>query len=144
MSEFPSTFDQQSAPGAELPPVPRVRRSRQDRVFGGVCGGLGRYLRVDPVLLRIAAVALALSGGMGVLAYVIAWVVIPEESGEEPVRSVSPDHRHGMAVAIGAALVGLGALLFAREWIPWISAGFFWPAVVIAVGVVVIASAHRR
>jgi len=45
--------------------IRRVRRSRNDRVFGGVCGGLGRNFGVDPVLLRIAAVALALSGGLG-------------------------------------------------------------------------------
>ena len=55
----------------------RLLRSRRDRMIGGVCGGLGRYLNVDPVLLRIAAVALALAGGVGVLAYLVAWVLIP-------------------------------------------------------------------
>lgn len=145
MSDFPSAPEQLS--GSQEPassPMTRITRSRQDRVIGGVCGGLGHYLRVDPVLLRIAAVALALSGGLGVLAYIIAWIVIPEQSGAEPVRTALPDNRHGLAVAVGAALVGLGALLLAREWIPWISAGFFWPVVVVAVGVVVITSANRR
>lgn len=145
MSEFPSTPEQLSGfQEPAPPPVARVRRSRRDRVIGGVCGGLGRYLRIDPVLLRIAAVALALSGGLGVVAYLIAWIVIPEERGTEPVRLASPDNRHGIAVAVGAALVGLGVLLLARGWIPWIGAEYFWPIVVVAIGVVVIASANRR
>jgi phage shock protein C len=76
MSEFDSQTPPQTPPQT-VTEIRRVRRSRQDRVIGGVCGGLGRYLQIDPVLLRIAAVALALSGGLGVLAYIIAWIVIP-------------------------------------------------------------------
>jgi phage shock protein C len=57
--------------GPERPvtPVRVLRRSRTDRFIGGVCGGLGRYLGVDPLLMRIAAIALALSRGAGALAY---------------------------------------------------------------------------
>jgi phage shock protein PspC (stress-responsive transcriptional regulator) len=64
----------------------RLVRSRRDQVIGGVCGGIGRHLGVEPVLLRIAAVLLALmSGGTAVLAYVLAWVLIPQAGpGEEP------------------------------------------------------------
>lgn len=137
MPEFDSPSGQQT--GTELR---RVRRSRQDRVIGGVCGGLGRYLQVDPVLLRVAAVALALSAGVGVLAYIIAWVVIPEETDAEPAP-VGPDNRHGVALVVGAALVALGALLLVRELIPWFDAAFFWPVVVVAVGILVLTSARR-
>jgi phage shock protein C len=42
-------------------------------VLAGVCGGLGRYLGVDPILLRVAVVVLTLANGIGVIAYVIAW-----------------------------------------------------------------------
>jgi phage shock protein C len=64
-------------PGPEPPPPPPpppdggqrvVRRSRSERVVAGVCGGIGRYLGVDPVLLRIAFVILALANGLGVIA----------------------------------------------------------------------------
>lgn len=137
-----SEFDSQTRPQA-VTEIRRVRRSRQDRVFGGVCGGLGRYLQIDPVLLRIAAVALALSGGLGVLAYIIAWIVIPEETGTEPVGVVRTQDRHGMALVVGAALVGLGGLLLVQQFLPWFGATFFWPIVVVLVGVLVLISAKR-
>jgi phage shock protein C len=119
-----------------------VRRSRNDRVLGGVCGGLGRYLNVDPVLLRIAAVALALSGGLGVLAYIIAWVVIPEESGPE-TRPVPPLNRRGLALVAGTALIALGALLLVQQVVPWFSGAIFWPVVLLAIGVLIVVSARR-
>jgi phage shock protein C len=122
--------------------VRRLLRSRSDRVLGGVCGGLGRYLNVDPVLLRIAAVALALSGGAGVIAYIVAWIVIPEDTGEEPPGPPAPAHRHGIAVAVGAGLIALGALLVLRDVLPWFG-WVFWPVVVVGVGVLVLISARR-
>ena len=123
--------------------VRRVRRSRKDRMFGGVCGGLGRYLNVDPVLLRIAAVALALSGGLGVLAYVVAWIVIPEEIGPEPDAPVPAVGRHGAALVMGTSLVALGALLLVQQVVPWFSSAILWPIVVVAIGVAVVFSARR-
>ncbi|HEY5879464.1 MAG TPA: PspC domain-containing protein [Nakamurella sp.] len=123
--------------------VRRLLRSRTDRVFGGVCGGLGRYLNVDPVLLRIAAVALALSGGAGVIAYIVAWIVIPEDTGEEPPGPQAPAHRHGIAVAVGAGLIALGALLMMRDVLPWFGLAMFWPIVVVGVGLLVLISARR-
>ena len=123
--------------------VRRLLRSRTDRVFGGVCGGLGRYLNVDPVLLRIAAVALALSGGAGVIAYIVAWIAIPEDTGEEPPGPPAPAHRHGIAVAVGAGLIALGALLMLRDVLPWFGWAVFWPIVVVGVGVLVLISARR-
>lgn len=121
--------------------VRRLRRSGSDRVLGGVCGGLGRYLNVDPVLLRIAAVALALSGGVGVLAYLIAWIVIPEQAGpdEQPPRA----DRNQVAFVVGTVLVGIGVLLLAQRILPWLGAPILWPVVVVAIGVVVLLSARR-
>jgi phage shock protein C len=112
-------------------------------MVGGVCGGIARYLDVDPVLLRIAAVALALSGGVGVLAYLLAWVVIPDAEGPEPERPAAPAGRGTVAIAVGAAIVGLGGLLILREWLPGLGAGIFWPLVVIAAGGLVLVSARR-
>ena len=57
-----------------------LRRSTDDKVLGGVCGGIARYLGVDAVLIRLLAVVLAIvGGGTGLIAYLIAWIVIPKD-----------------------------------------------------------------
>ncbi len=58
---------------------PKLRRDPDDKVIAGVCGGLGRYFGVDPVFFRLAFVVLAIGGGSGVLLYIVAWLIIPEE-----------------------------------------------------------------
>ena len=150
MSEFNSATawqaDDQPGVDAGASPQPtarRVTRSRTDRVFGGVCGGLGRYFGVDPVLLRVAAVALALSGGLGLLAYLIGWAVIPEDpQGTQPLPP-GPANNHGVSVAVGAALIAVGALLLLRVLVPWFSLALFWPLVVVGAGVLILVSARR-
>lgn len=58
----------------------KLYRSKTDRKIAGVCGGLGQYFDIDPTLIRVAFMLLALPGGLpGVLPYFILWVVIPEE-----------------------------------------------------------------
>lgn len=58
----------------------RYIRSRTDRVLAGVCGGLGDYLGVDATLIRVAWVVVTLfSGGIGLLAYLLLWLLAPEE-----------------------------------------------------------------
>jgi phage shock protein C len=58
--------------------VKRLYRSRKNRVIAGVCGGLGEYFNVDPVIFRILFVILLLPGGFpGLIPYVILWLVVP-------------------------------------------------------------------
>ena len=67
-------------PGAEgAPPrtAKRLHLSSTDRKIAGVCGGLGEWLDVDPVFIRVAFVVLALAGGFGVLIYVLFWLIAP-------------------------------------------------------------------
>jgi len=54
-------------------------RARAGRKIAGVCEGLARYINVDVMIVRIVALILLFGGGFGFLAYIIAWVVIPEE-----------------------------------------------------------------
>ncbi|MCL2682752.1 MAG: PspC domain-containing protein [Bacteroidales bacterium] len=56
-----------------------LRRSTENRIIGGVCGGIAEYFDLDPVLIRLAFVLLAFLGGSGILIYIIAWIVIPEK-----------------------------------------------------------------
>ncbi|MDP1620923.1 MAG: PspC domain-containing protein [Bacteroidales bacterium] len=59
----------------------RLFRSQTDRVLGGVCGGLGKFFTIDPVLIRVLWAVSFLVGGIGLLAYIIAWIIIPGEPG---------------------------------------------------------------
>lgn len=53
-------------------------RSSTNRKIAGICGGLGEYFNVDPVIVRLAWVIFTLAGGAGLLAYIIGWLIIPE------------------------------------------------------------------
>jgi phage shock protein PspC (stress-responsive transcriptional regulator) len=63
-------------PGAAAAPL-RLTRSTDDRWLTGVCGGLAEYTGIDPTIVRLAVAVLALCGGGGVAAYVLAWLLIP-------------------------------------------------------------------
>lgn len=56
----------------------RLYRSESERMIAGVCGGIAEYFDIDPVIVRLIAVALIFVQGIGLLAYLIAWIVIPE------------------------------------------------------------------
>ncbi len=59
--------------------VRRLYRSRMSKMVGGVCGGLSEYFQIDPSIMRIGWVVFTMLGGAGLLAYIICWIVIPEE-----------------------------------------------------------------
>ena len=61
----------------------RLYRSRTDRIFGGVCAGIGEYAEVDPTIVRLIWVVLTLlSLGVGLAVYIVAWIIIPEGQNE--------------------------------------------------------------
>jgi phage shock protein C len=137
----------------ESPPAPepaerRLRRSRDDRVIAGVCGGLGEYLGVDPVLIRIAAVILVFAGGAGVLLYVIGWIAIPEEPEEgapqAPTWAAEPSERTKGAIVLGLVFIALGAFFLLDEvWPDFVSWKYIWPIALIAVGVAILFRQRR-
>lgn len=57
----------------------RLYRSRTDKKIAGICGGMGKYFGIDPVIFRIIWLLLLLGMGAGLLAYLILWLVIPME-----------------------------------------------------------------
>src|SRR5687768_2330155 len=59
---------------------PQLRRSRSDKMLGGVSGGLAEYSGIDPLLWRVGFVALAFAGGSGVLVYLLLWLLMPADS----------------------------------------------------------------
>ncbi|HEX6676643.1 MAG TPA: PspC domain-containing protein [Actinomycetes bacterium] len=57
----------------------KLYRSRSDRKLGGVCGGLASYFNLDPTLMRVLFVVLAVLGGSGVILYLALWIIVPNE-----------------------------------------------------------------
>jgi len=57
-----------------------LNRSRRNRIFGGVAAGLGDYLKIDPIIVRVLFVVSTFLSGIGILLYIILWIVVPEEN----------------------------------------------------------------
>lgn len=109
------TVPQDASPGATPPPeqVPRLQRSPRQKVVAGVCGGLGRYCDVDPVIFRIVLGVLAVTGGIGLIFYGFAWLLLPVEGEDENEarRLLSGRVEGASLIALLLALVGCGLLL---------------------------------
>ena len=56
----------------------KLYRSKKDKMIAGVCGGIAEYFDVDSTLVRLLTVLFVLLGGAGVVAYIIAWIIVPE------------------------------------------------------------------
>ncbi|MBC2723041.1 PspC domain-containing protein [Desulfosporosinus sp.] len=152
----------------------RVYRSVRDKMIGGVCGGLAEYFRVDVTLVRIIALVALFAGGVGFLAYLAAWVIIPidpaeqerypyrREAGAEVKELVSngdetakefgrpeyPDNRenHENRTKIaGGILVVLGIVFLLERWFPyWFDMSKMWPIILIFLGLVIIVRGGRK
>ncbi len=123
-------------------------RSRRDRVIAGVCGGLAEYLGLDPTLVRVATVVIALLPGPAVLAYLIAWLVIPEETNGNPAAP-RPSRPAGVSDSgryiAGGVLIAIGGLWLLGELLPWVfNATVVLPVVLIALGAALLIQGARR
>ena len=96
-------------PGAE---PARLTRATDDKVVSGLCGGLGRYFGVDPVVFRIAFVVLALAGGSGLLLYLVGWVLIPDDTGRTGASALGGERNQKLVAAV---LAGVGVLLLVDQ-----------------------------
>lgn len=125
---------------------PSLRRSRSDRILGGVAAGIANHFGIDPILVRLGFVLLTIAGGSGVLIYLIAWLIIPEEGeGEEqaPRRSGPALDAGTTRLLLGGILIAIGGILLASRFIPYFSE-VFWPLAFIVAGAAVIMGAARR
>ncbi|MFI5713566.1 PspC domain-containing protein [Kribbella sp. NPDC051620] len=100
----------------QLKDVQSWRRSRSDRMLAGVCGGMGRALNVDPVLIRVVMAVLILSGP-GIIFYIAAWMLMPDEGSDRSAAQgvlgdrVRPDHPWLWPVVIGVCVFSAIALM---------------------------------
>ncbi len=149
----------------------RLYRSRHERVIAGVAGGIADYFNVDVTLIRLIWVVAIFAGGSGLIAYIVAALIIPEEpygyvpepngrtaenggaagsgtpTGGHPATGAEharPDCTPaGTASIFGWVLLGLGLLFLLRNFIPWFTWGLFWPLILVAFGVYILYNATR-
>lgn len=142
----------------------RLYRSTTNKVIGGVASGLGDYFIIDPVLVRVLFVLLAMFGGGGVLIYIVLWIVIPlkinnprqthyhasthyqspeeaeiveEEPSSNNKQSVSTRQSNTGLIA-GIVLIFIGGLFLIDRLMPMYNVTDFWPLVLVALGVALI------
>lgn len=131
----------------------KLYRSRTDSMIAGVCGGLAEYFEIDATLVRLAAVALTLAGGSGILAYLILWLVVPQkplassvvEGESEKQTEAGPDDSYradrDMAMLfVGVLLTILGFIFLVGNFVTWAWFSFrkLWPLILIAVGIFIV------
>jgi len=135
----------------------RLYRSKKSRVIAGVSGGLGEYLDVDPVLFRIAFIVATFAGGAGILAYIIAWIIMPEQPREEtmstPTEPSAPstpqtepkkESSAGRGSVVGGViLIVLGLLFLGENFLPHFYFRDWWPLILVAIGIGLIVKSVR-
>ena len=111
----------------------RLTRPRDGRWLGGVAAGLGAYFDLNPAIYRIAFVALSLAGGTGILLYIAAWLVIPEEGEQDSIAAVAlKRERDRPGRAVGLALLAFVGILVLGEASFWPDPGNVWLAAALA------------
>jgi phage shock protein C len=150
----------------------RLFRSRTDRFLGGVCGGIGKYLAIDPTIIRLIFLVLLFTQGFGFLIYLILWILLPVEGGAETttgsvgdrlgegmkgvgedIRNVAQTPHPQAGLWFGAGLIVLGVVLFAERlgemlglgWLTqWVNWSTLWPVLIIVLGVALILRGSRK
>jgi phage shock protein C len=142
-------------------PTKRIYRNQKNKVIGGVCAGIADYFDIDVAWVRLGFVLSIFADGVGILAYLIAWIVFPadertldqvaeakaqvetsaaEPGGERRWRGAGTGSRN----AVGIILVILGIMFFMDLNFYWFRFGEFWPIILIGLGVfLLIKSADR-
>ncbi len=134
----------------------KLYRSSRGKVIAGVCTGLGEYFEIDPVLIRALFIIALFSGGIGIMLYIVLWVIMPtEETALSPQPSSEPSElsetdesvfceKHKGTVVTGLVLVGLGTFFLIRELFPMLSFKYMLPIILIAIGIIIVFNALRK
>ena len=137
----------------------RIYRSRKESMIAGVCGGLGEYFDLDPVLMRIIFVLLAFAGGAGVIGYILAWIIIPEApqdstTSSTPAAGHNPSSLQSTAgpeeskekrtLLGGLVLIAIGIIFLFSNLFHWFRFWEMWPVILIVIGALIIMKAKRE
>jgi phage shock protein PspC (stress-responsive transcriptional regulator) len=112
-------------------------------MIAGVCGGLGEYLNVDPTIIRVVGVILIFAKGIGLLAYLVGWIIIPRRP-EMEAEVVPPQRSERSQLLPGLALIVVGLVFLLSNLIPWFDLSYLWPVILIVLGVALLLKAQRK
>ena len=115
----------------------KLFRSTSDKMIGGVCGGLAQYLEIDSTIVRIiSAIIIFFSWGVGLAAYIVAWIIVPEDAGyAQGSGGTDPEQRRKL---IGGILIGVGVVVFLGRMFAWFDFKVVMAIVLVAAGVYII------
>ena len=93
---------------------PELRRSADDRLIAGIAGGLGDFFRIDPVIVRVGFIVLALFGGVGPVLYLVSWLIVPlGDSGSILANALRSGARRRFRNLVGIVLIAFGLFVTA-------------------------------
>lgn len=119
----------------------KLTRSQTDQIIAGVCGGIANQLETDPVFVRIGFLILLFASGIGFPIYMILWLIMPENDGNNNEFVADPaalkERKFGTAGTIGIMLIMLGAYFLFGQWGVF-GDGLIWIIAIIGVGVVLL------
>src|SRR5262245_16747731 len=128
-----TALDPPPAPPPAPPRPPRLTRNTSERVLGGVAAGIADHFGVSPLLVRLAFVVATFFGGIGVIAYVVAWIVLPSATPGAP--PAPRDNRQ----LLGFGLVAVGLATIPNGFgFGWSLDGAFWPLALVTLGAAVL------
>ena len=128
------------------PPIrTQLRRSRTDKVIGGVSGGLAEYSGIDALLWRVGFVALTLAGGTGIIVYLLLWLLMPVGHGtavEKPPRPPAGPRSPVPGITMAALLIAVGLLALANTVFGWeVAPRIFFGTALLIIGLGLVAAA---
>ncbi|MFW6149025.1 MAG: PspC domain-containing protein [Atribacterota bacterium] len=135
----------------------KLYRSKKDSMIAGVCGGIAEYFDIDSTLVRLLAILIVFLGGVGVIVYIIAWIIIPENpeqktdnnkktAGEKEINNHQGEehkdnHKH---IWGGLLLIFLGLFFLLRSLFPRFVLVKFWPIILVVAGIFLILQSLSR
>lgn len=122
--------DSDPASSGRVPGVRPLHRSRGDRMISGVAGGLGEYFIVDAVIFRVLFAVLSFFGGVGLLLYAMAWLLIPEPQEADSALDRTIAQLRRRRVPPWLVIIG-GAIVLWIAWFSWWAPGPTFPALML-------------
>jgi signal transduction histidine kinase/phage shock protein PspC (stress-responsive transcriptional regulator) len=122
-----------------------LRRDSRRAILGGVCAGFARWLGIDPIITRVGMVVVTIgSSGGAAIGYLIAWALMPADTGEPAWRRDRRARKGSWRIAAGVALLVVSALLVFRQLGVWWSDVVIWPLALAAFGVALLWTLSRQ